>query len=42
MNFPDNVNWAMFHLKQDGSTGRQLRRGNHMISTGNYVILENS
>ncbi|RFU27898.1 hypothetical protein B7463_g8447, partial [Scytalidium lignicola] len=38
--FPAGVRWAVFHLQRDGSTGRKLRRGDNMITTGNYVILD--
>jgi hypothetical protein len=43
MQFPAGVQWAIFHLQSDGSTGRQLRQVNHnMVTPGNYIILDQS
>jgi hypothetical protein len=41
LDFPAEVQWAIFYLNDDGSTGRLLRRVDHnMVVPGNYVILD--
>jgi hypothetical protein len=41
LDFPPEVQWAIFHLNDDGSTGRLLRQVDHnMVAPGNYVILD--
>jgi hypothetical protein len=41
LSFPTEVQWAIFYLNNNGSTGRLLRQVDHnMVAPGNYVILD--
>ncbi|RFU25229.1 hypothetical protein B7463_g11120, partial [Scytalidium lignicola] len=36
---PDDQQWGIFKLTNDGSTARSLRRQDHILQPGNYMIL---